>query len=134
MKKNNSGLQAARAAGSASDESLVSRIRDYVLDNRVLLAWALAACLWAWHGRLHEVDPVHQRHDLEILMTNARVSVEQYVKEQNALPKQLPDPFLAGFIKYTPINPDAQPPTYSLEGRLMSVTDYWSNVNGGGVN
>jgi hypothetical protein len=133
MRNNDSARQAAHAADSGSDDSLFSRMRDYVLDNRVLIAWAVAACLWTWHGRLHEIDPVHQRHDLDILMTNARASVDKYVQEKNALPEQLPDPFLAGFIKYTRLNPDAQPPTYSLEGSLMSVTEYWSNANGGGA-
>ena len=130
-KKHESGRQAARAGGSSGDASLVTRFGDYVMDNRLLIAWALATCLWTWHGRIHEVDPIHQRHDLDILMTNARASIDKYVQEKNMLPEQLPDPALAGFIKYSPINPDAQPPTYSLEGSLMSVTEYWSNVNGG---
>jgi hypothetical protein len=111
--------------------SLPSRFHDYLLDNRVLIAWALAAILWVWHGRTHEVDTIHQRHDLDTLMSDARVSVEQYLKAQGQLPEQLPDRILADFIKYTPINPDAQPPTYSLEGRLISVTEYWSNASGG---
>jgi hypothetical protein len=130
-KKNESGRQAARAGGSSGDASLVTRFGDYVMDNRVLIAWALAACLWTWHGRVHEVDPVHQRHDLDILMKDARVSIDKYLRENNTLPEQLSDTFLAGFIKYTPLNPAAQPPTYSLEGSLMSVTEYWSNVNEG---
>ena len=130
-KTNAFGRQAGHTRATPSDTPLVSRFSNYVMDNRVLIAWAVAACLWTWHGRLHEIDPVHQRHDLDILMTNARASVDKYVQENNSLPEQLPDPFLAGFIKYTPINPSAQPPSYSLEGSLMSVTEYWSNANGG---
>jgi len=53
------------------------------------------------------------------------------VRENNTLPEQLSDTFLAGFIKYTSLNPAAQSPTYSLEGSLMSVTEYWSNVSEG---
>ena len=41
-KKNESGRQAARAGGSSGDASLVTRFGDYVMDNRVLIAWALA--------------------------------------------------------------------------------------------
>jgi hypothetical protein len=117
-------------SGVMDGSNLVDRVRDYVLDNRVLIAWALAACLWTWHGRVHEIDPVHQRHDLDTLMMNARGSVEKYLQEQKTLPKQLPDQTLAGFIKYTPLEGEAQPPTYSLEGSLMTATAYWSNVNG----
>jgi len=43
------------------------------------------------------------------------------------------DPFPAGFVTFTPLHPDARPPTYALEGCLMSVTEYWSNANGGGA-
>ena len=92
----------------------------------------MAACLWAWHGRVHEIDPVHQRHDLDILMTKARASIDQYVREQQALPQEIPDQSLTSFVKYTAMNPDAKPPTYSLEGKLLDVSDYWSNAGSGG--
>jgi len=119
-------------SGAADATGLVGRVRDYVLDNRVLIAWAVAACLWAWHGRVHEIDPVHQRHDLDILMTKARASVDQYVREQKTLPQEIPDQSLTSFVKYTAMNPDANPPTYSLEGKLLDVSDYWSNAGSGG--
>ena len=119
-------------SNAAEGSNLMGRVRDYVLDNRVLIAWALAACLWAWHGRVHEIDPVHQRHDLDILMTKARASVDQYVREQQALPQEIPDQSLTSFVKYTAMNPDAKPPTYSLEGKLLDASDYWSNAGSGG--
>lgn len=75
--KHESGRQAARAGGLSGDASLVTRFGDYVMDNRVLIAWALAACLWTWHGRIHEIDPIHQRHDLDILMKDALVSIDK---------------------------------------------------------
>lgn len=119
-------------SSAAESLGLMDRVRDYVLDNRVLIAWALAACLWAWHGRVHEIDPVHQRHDLDILMTKARASIDQYVREQQDLPQDIPDQSLTSFVKYTAMNPDAKPPTYSLEGKLLDVSDYWSNAGSGG--
>jgi hypothetical protein len=105
---------------------------DLILNNRLFILWIAAACLWTWHGKVHEIDPVHQRQDLETLMVRAKVSIDGYLKEQGKLPTELPDRTLAGLISYTPIDTAAQPPTYSLEGKLLSAYDYWGNVNGGG--
>lgn len=103
-----------------------------VAKNRLFILWIMAACLWTWHGKVHEIDPVHQRQDLETLIVSARASVEGYLKQQGTLPTELPDRTLAGFIRYTPIDTAAQPPTYSLEGNLLSAHEYWSNAKGGG--
>jgi hypothetical protein len=104
-----------------------------IVNNRLFILWIIAACLWTWHGKVHEIDPVHQRQDLETLMVGARASVDSYLKEQGRLPAELPDRTLAGLIRYTPIDTTAQPPTYSLEGKLLSAYEYWRNDNGGGA-
>ena len=104
-----------------------------IVNNRLFILWIVAACLWTWHGKVHEIDPVHQRQDLETLMVGARASVDSYLKEQGRLPAELPDRTLAGLIRYTPIDTTAQPPTYSLEGKLLSAYEYWRNDNGGGA-
>jgi hypothetical protein len=128
MNKQRSKIEQQTAVPAVS-----SSLWDVIINNRLFILWIAAACLWTWHGKVHEIDPVHQRQDLETLMVRAKASVDGYLKDQGTLPTELPDLTLAGLIRYTPIDTTAQPPTYSLEGKLLSAYEYWGNVNGGGV-
>jgi hypothetical protein len=97
------------------------------------MAWLAAIALWGWHLWPQGPNDAEIGRELALLVGEARDSVERYLRENQALPAQLPAPALSLVISYQVIDPSATPPLYALDGRIGHVSQHWTNatVSGG---
>jgi hypothetical protein len=94
-----------------------------------VLAWLAAIALWGWHLWPQGPNDAEIGRELALLVGEARDSVERYLRENKALPAQLPDPALPLVVGYQVIDPSATPPRYALDGRIGHVSQHWTNAN-----
>ncbi|MEJ6008128.1 hypothetical protein WG899_21465 [Paucibacter sp. AS339] len=93
-----------------------------------VLAWLAAIFLWGWQLWPQGPNDAEIGKELELLIGEARDSVERYVKVNNELPVQLPAPALSLVIGYQVIDPAVTPPRYALNGRIGHVSRSWTNA------
>lgn len=96
------------------------------------LAWIAAIVLWGWQLWPTGPSDAEIGKELALLVSEARDSVERYVKENKSLPAQLPDPALSLVVDYQAIDPAATPPRYALEGRIGQISQRWTNADAPG--